>query len=196
MSVILGESLFFKFLSSLWCFGIAFVDQLCNHYGIVFSWRTFKWWKRLDPHGPVSEWFDLSVAFLMASHLFSSALVDAGLLNFCESNDFVAAHSCLSQVDIDSLSVYTNSSLKYLGIADCRAGAAVFIEDIDLGLDVSVQGLVSFTLAKLQAILLALECMSAACFVNLFSVLLEVFGLFSVMLLILICCEFTFSGCG
>ncbi|KAG9307317.1 hypothetical protein G9A89_017145 [Geosiphon pyriformis] len=160
MFVILGKSLFFKFLSSLRHFGIAFVDQLHNHYGIVFSWHTFKWWKRLDPHGLVPEWFNLSVVFLMASHSFSTVSVGTGLLNFCESDDFVAAYSHLSQVDIDSLFVYMDGSLKYLGTADCKAGAVIFFEDIDL---------VSSTLAELQAIVLALECMPAAYSVNLFS---------------------------
>ncbi|KAG9288804.1 hypothetical protein G9A89_023101 [Geosiphon pyriformis] len=160
MSVILGEFLFFKFLSLLRRFGIAFVDQLCDHHSI---------WKRLDPHGLVPKWFDLSVAFLTASHLFSSASVGAGPLNFCESDDFVTACSHLSQVDVNSLSVYIDGSLKYLGTADCRAGAAVFFEDIDLDLGASVQGLVSSTLVELQTILLALECVSAAHSVNLFS---------------------------
>ncbi|KAG9303673.1 hypothetical protein G9A89_018570 [Geosiphon pyriformis] len=105
----------------------------------------------------------------MASHSSSTVSVGAGPLNFCESNNFVAAHGHLSQIDINSLSVYTDNFLKYLGTADCRAGAAVFFENIDLGLGISVQGLVSFTLAKLQTIALALECMLAACFVNLFS---------------------------
>ncbi|KAG9293590.1 hypothetical protein G9A89_005593 [Geosiphon pyriformis] len=119
-------------------FGVAFVDQLRDCHGVGFNW--------LDPCGSVPEWFKLSVLFLMASHLSSTASVGNGPLNFCESDDFVTARGRLSQVDINSLSVYTNSSLKYLGI-----------------------GLVSSTLAELQAIVLALECIPAACSVNLFS---------------------------
>ncbi|KAG9294989.1 hypothetical protein G9A89_017783 [Geosiphon pyriformis] len=150
MSVVLGESLFFKFLPSLWHFGIVFVDQLHNQHGV---------WKRLDPRGPVPDWFRPSVVFLAASHSSSTASVGAGLLNFYESNDFV---------NVDSLSVYTDGSLRNLGTVDCRAEIAVFFEDIDLGVGVGVQGLVSSTLAELQAIALALECISAACSVNLF----------------------------
>ncbi|KAG9303862.1 hypothetical protein G9A89_005772 [Geosiphon pyriformis] len=159
MFVILGKSLFFKFLPSFWHFGIAFMDQLHNCYGI----------KRLDPYDLVLEWFDLSVAFLTASYLSSSASVGAGPLNFCESDNFVATHGRLFQININSLSVYTDGFLKYLSTADYRAGAAVFFEDIDLGLGVGVQSLVLFTLAELQAILLALECMPTAHSVNLFS---------------------------
>ncbi|KAG9292227.1 hypothetical protein G9A89_023947 [Geosiphon pyriformis] len=94
--------------------------------------------------------------------------VGAGFLNFYESNNFVFAHNRLSQVNIDNLSVYTDSFLRNLGTVDCRTGAAVFFEDIDLGVGVGVQGLVSSTLAELQAIALALECVFAAHFVNLF----------------------------
>ncbi|KAG9303562.1 hypothetical protein G9A89_018458 [Geosiphon pyriformis] len=168
MSVVLSESLFFKFLPSLWRFGIAFVNQLHNQHGVVFSWCTFKWWKRLDFHGLVLDWFRPSVVFLAAFHSSSAASVGAGSFNFCESNDFVSVCDCLSQVNIDSLSVYTDGSLRNLSTVDCRAGAAVFFEDIDLGVGVGVQGLMLFTLVKLQAIALALECVSAACSVNLF----------------------------
>ncbi|KAG9286454.1 hypothetical protein G9A89_014620 [Geosiphon pyriformis] len=155
MSVILSKSLFFKFLPSLWHFGIAFMDQLCDHHDVVFSWCTFKWWKRLDPYDPVPKWFGLFVAFLMTSHSSSTVSVGASPLNFCESDDFMAAHGHLSQVDINSLSVYMDSSLKNLGTVNCRAGAAVFFEDIYLGLGVS-------------AIALALECVSAAHSIDLF----------------------------
>ncbi|KAG9285432.1 hypothetical protein G9A89_010907 [Geosiphon pyriformis] len=99
----------------------------------------------------------------------SETSVGTGLLNFCELDDFVATRGCLSQIDVNSLSVYMDGSLKYLGTVDCRAGAVIFFEDINLGLGVGVQGLVSSTLVELQAITLALECVSAAYSVNLFS---------------------------
>ncbi|KAG9288361.1 hypothetical protein G9A89_021392 [Geosiphon pyriformis] len=101
MSVILGESLFFKFLPSLQHYGIAFVNQLRDCHGIVFSCFSFVF------------------------------------------------HSL---IDVECLLVYTDSSLKHLSMVDCRAGAAAFFEDIDLG-----------------AIMLALECISVARSVKLFS---------------------------
>ncbi|KAG9285566.1 hypothetical protein G9A89_006554 [Geosiphon pyriformis] len=111
---------------------------------------------RLDLCGLVPEWFGLSVAFLTASHLSSTASVGAGPLNFYESDDFMAVCGRLSQVNVDSLSVYMDGSLKNLGTVDCRAGAAVFFEDINLGLGVST-------------IVLALEYVPAACSIDLFS---------------------------
>ncbi|KAG9300034.1 hypothetical protein G9A89_018311 [Geosiphon pyriformis] len=143
MSVVLGKFLFFKFLLSLWHFGIAFMNQLHNRHGVVFSWCTFKQWKRLDLHGPVPDWFRPFVAFFAASHFSSAASVGVGPLNFCESDDFVSICDHLFQINVDSLSIYTDDSLRNLGTVDCRAGAA--------------------------AIVLALKCMPVAHFVNLFS---------------------------
>ncbi|KAG9304397.1 hypothetical protein G9A89_019959 [Geosiphon pyriformis] len=108
MSVVLGESLFFKFLPSLRRYGVAFVDQLRDrHVGV----------------GPV---------------------------NICGSDDL-----CLS--------------LKNLGTTGCKAGAAAFFEDINLGLGISVQDLMLSILAELQTIALALEYVPVAHSVCLFS---------------------------
>ncbi|KAG9290185.1 hypothetical protein G9A89_022161 [Geosiphon pyriformis] len=158
MSVVLGESLFCKFLSSFQHYSIVFVDQLydCNDS------------KRLDPHSPVSKWFKLFVAFFVAPHSSLSALADVGPLDIHGSNDFVSVCDCFSQVGTDSLSVYMDGSLKNLGMIGCRARTAAFFENINLGLDISVQDLVSSTLTELQAIALALKCVSAAHSVHLF----------------------------
>ncbi|KAG9296907.1 hypothetical protein G9A89_006862 [Geosiphon pyriformis] len=64
MSLVLGKPLFFKYVSLLKHYGIAFMEQLCDHHGNIFNWGTFKHWKRLDSHGPVPFWFDLSIHFL------------------------------------------------------------------------------------------------------------------------------------
>ncbi|KAG9293420.1 hypothetical protein G9A89_009144 [Geosiphon pyriformis] len=62
-----------------------------------------------------------------------------------------------------------DGSLCGLGTLGIKAGAAVFFEDIDLGLGVKVSGLVSSTMTELQAIALALECVPPFHPVNLFS---------------------------
>ncbi|KAG9287184.1 hypothetical protein G9A89_001592 [Geosiphon pyriformis] len=158
MSVVLGESLFCKFLPFLRHYGVVFVDQLCDCYGSVFSWHTFKQWKKLNFCGLVPKWFELSVAFFVAPRSSLLVLANVGSLDIRGSDDFVSVYDCLSWIGADSLSVYTDSSLKNLGTIGCRAGAAAFFEDINLGLSISVQGLVSSTLMKLQAIALALVC--------------------------------------
>ncbi|KAG9301474.1 hypothetical protein G9A89_006571 [Geosiphon pyriformis] len=96
-------------------------------------------------------------------------LDSVGSLNIFESQDFVSVHNHFLQIGADSLLVYTDGPLSNLGSVGCRTGAAAFFKNIDLGLGVSVSGLMSSTLVELQTIVLALECVPPLCFVNLFS---------------------------
>ncbi|KAG9306140.1 hypothetical protein G9A89_016044 [Geosiphon pyriformis] len=172
MSLVLGDSCFFKCVSSLRHYGIAFVEQLRDRNGNVFSWRIFKHWKRLDPCGPVPFWFDLSVHFLGGVVSLSSSFSladDHAVSDIRLSHDFGVVCDALPTVEAARLSVYTDGSLSGLGSVDVRAGAAVFFKDINLGLGVGVSGLVSSTLMELQAIALALECVSFSHSVDLFS---------------------------
>ncbi|KAG9296356.1 hypothetical protein G9A89_014948 [Geosiphon pyriformis] len=86
-----------------------------------------------------------------------------------QSHDFGVVCDNLLNTDMACLSTYMDESLISLGTVDMKAGAAVFFEDIDLGLGVGVSGLVSSTLTELQAIALALECVFSSCSVDLFS---------------------------
>ncbi|KAG9292211.1 hypothetical protein G9A89_023931 [Geosiphon pyriformis] len=154
MSAVLNESQFLRFFSFL------------QQYGVVFHW------KRLNLCGSVPEWFKLSVVFLDGkgfSFICSSVLDKVCFLNIFESSDFVSVCDRLLQVSADSLSVYTDGSLSNLSTVGYRAGTAAFFEDIDLGLGISMSGLMSSTLAELQAIALALECVLLLSFVKLFS---------------------------
>ncbi|KAG9302501.1 hypothetical protein G9A89_007205 [Geosiphon pyriformis] len=127
--------------------------------------------KRLDLHGPVPDWFKLSAVFLnnvTFSSTHSAALCGAGSLNILNFSDFVSICNHLSQVDVSVLSVCIDRSLKNLGTINCSADAAAFFENIGLGLGVGVMDLMFSTLAELQAIVLALECVPLSSFVCLF----------------------------
>ncbi|KAG9286004.1 hypothetical protein G9A89_022680 [Geosiphon pyriformis] len=127
---------------------------------------------QLDSHGLVPEWFKLFVVFLNGRGLsltYPSVLNGVVSLNIFESYDFVSVCDHLSQVGANSLLVYTDEFLSNLGTVDCRAGIAAFFENINLGLDIGVLDLMSSTLAKLQAIALALENVSLLSSVKLFS---------------------------
>ncbi|KAG9293087.1 hypothetical protein G9A89_016449 [Geosiphon pyriformis] len=134
--------------------------------------KTFKHWKRLDPRGPVPSWFDLSVCFLGGVAFpighFSHVGV-GGSSDIRQSFGFGVICNDLLNIGAVRLSVYTDGSLSNLGIVNMLTGAVVFFEDIDLGLGVEISGLVSSTLAKLQTIALALECVSFFHLVDLFS---------------------------
>ncbi|KAG9304039.1 hypothetical protein G9A89_005949 [Geosiphon pyriformis] len=126
---------------------------------------------QLDLHGPVPEWFKLSVTFLIGGGFFFPHLSvsdGVGSLNILESSDFVSICDHFLQVSTDNLSVYTNGFLSNLGSVGCRAGTTAFFEDIGLGLGVSVSDLMSFTLVELQTIVLALESVLPLSSVNLF----------------------------
>ncbi|KAG9302330.1 hypothetical protein G9A89_008822 [Geosiphon pyriformis] len=172
MSIVLGKFTFYKCVSLLRQYGIVFVEQLCDRTGSVFEWRTFKRWKRLDPQGPIPDWFNAAVCFLSgsgSSPICSLLPLNVGLSDVLESCEFDVVCNRLLKVDSDRLSLFTDGSLCGLGTLGMKTGAAVFFEDIDLGLGVEVSGLVFSIMTELQAIALALECVSPSCLVNLFS---------------------------
>ncbi|KAG9297709.1 hypothetical protein G9A89_011224 [Geosiphon pyriformis] len=127
----------------------------------VFDWRTFKYWKRLDLHGPVPEWFKLSIDFLdsvASSPVQFLPIVGTKHLDILEFSEFGLIYNQLWDLEADSFSIYTDESLKGLGNVDIKTGAAVFFEDISLSLGVRVSGLMFSTLVELQAIMLAFKC--------------------------------------
>ncbi|KAG9299354.1 hypothetical protein G9A89_014002 [Geosiphon pyriformis] len=61
-----------------------------------------------------------------------------------------------------------NGSLKNLGSTDVTSSAAVYFPAVNFSLGVRVQGLLSSTLAELQAVALVLECVPSSCTVALY----------------------------
>ncbi|KAG9301356.1 hypothetical protein G9A89_018028 [Geosiphon pyriformis] len=173
MSLVLGEVKFSRCFSSLRWYGIVFVKQLHQYNGGVFNWKIFKCWKRLDPRGPISNWFGVSVGYLGGTG--SSFSVHGCLVGIfsapsvLESTDFDLVCNRLLGLGADSLLVYTDGSLAGLSTLNVKSDVTVFFDDINMGLGVKVSGLLSSTLVKLQAIALALECVPAVSKVSLFS---------------------------
>ncbi|KAG9300047.1 hypothetical protein G9A89_018324 [Geosiphon pyriformis] len=152
---------------------IAFVEQLRQCNGGVFDWKTFKCWKRLDPHGPISDWFGVSVGYLggvgSSSSVHGCSVSISSASSVLESTDFDLVHNRLLGLGADSLLVYTDGSLAGLGTLSVKSGVVVFFNNINMGLGVKVSGLLSSTLVELQAIALALECVPTVSKVSLFS---------------------------
>ncbi|KAG9307576.1 hypothetical protein G9A89_023141 [Geosiphon pyriformis] len=90
-------------------------------------------------------------------------------LDILESSKFKLICNWLLSLKTDSISVYMDESLKGLVSIDIRAGAVVFFEDISLGLGVRVSDLMFSTLAKLQTITLAFECVLSNSLVGVYS---------------------------
>ncbi|KAG9305251.1 hypothetical protein G9A89_001513 [Geosiphon pyriformis] len=58
------------------------------------------------------------------------------------------------------------SSLKRFGSVDVIGGAVAFFSEIELDIKVRVMGFLSSIMAELQAVVLALECVSFSCLVK------------------------------
>ncbi|KAG9298835.1 hypothetical protein G9A89_015856 [Geosiphon pyriformis] len=151
LSGVLDKSMYFKCLSSLCHYGIAFVEQLQCHD------RT-----RLDSRGSVPVWFGAAIRHL---HNFGSLDVCSSLLDGAVVKNILEFHN----VDVSGFFVYMDDSLCGLESINIKAGTAVFFKDIDLGFGIEVTGMMSSTLAELQAIALVLECMPNSSLVHLFS---------------------------
>ncbi|KAG9302946.1 hypothetical protein G9A89_022363 [Geosiphon pyriformis] len=128
---------------------------------------------RLDPHGPIPNWFGVSVGYLggteSSSSVHNCSVGISSAPSVLESTDFDLVCNHLLELGADSLSVYTDGSLAGLGTFSVKSDVAVFFDDINMSLGVKVSGLLSSILVELQAIALALECVPAVSKVSLFS---------------------------
>ncbi|KAG9291781.1 hypothetical protein G9A89_012066 [Geosiphon pyriformis] len=150
LSEILGKSMYFRCLPSLCCYGIAFVEQLqCQNGAFAVAVQHFH----------VAGSFNVG----------SFPLVATSVKDILNSHEFRSVRNQLSGLSVSDFSVYMDGSLCGLGSINMKTGAAAFFEDINLGLGVEVFGMVFSTLAELQAIALAFECMSSLSSVHLFS---------------------------
>ncbi|KAG9300791.1 hypothetical protein G9A89_023589 [Geosiphon pyriformis] len=163
MSLVLGDLLYFNVVCSLKIAGVAYGNQLLNKNGSVVSWRTFCRWKKLGSRGPVPLWF------LKASTYLNSCLhapLPVSLVSVCASvldlTSFADICEEIHGLWADEIDVYTDSSLKGLSTFQVACGAAAYFPSLNKGLGVEVHGVLSLTLAELQAVALTLECISAS----------------------------------
>ncbi|KAG9285553.1 hypothetical protein G9A89_006541 [Geosiphon pyriformis] len=172
VSSILGGSLFFNSVHSLKQFGVAFGNKLFDKKGCVMSCKTFWCWKRLDPRGPASYWFKVVSEFLCGgstSMAISVKSVCPFSLSVLDTKEFSVVQDGLHKIWSGFFKVFTNDSVKNYGRANVASGVAAYFFAIDLSVGIRVLRLLSSTMAKLQAIVLALECISSFCSVVLHS---------------------------
>ncbi|KAG9285703.1 hypothetical protein G9A89_002270 [Geosiphon pyriformis] len=109
-------------------------------------------------------------------HVVSDFFCDAGVslassvrsicvsgLNVLDFENFSVILGGLHKIWSDSFKVFTDGSLKNFGHANVAGSAAAYFLTIDLSIGVRVHGLLSSTMAKLQAIALSLECVLFFC---------------------------------
>ncbi|KAG9296410.1 hypothetical protein G9A89_015002 [Geosiphon pyriformis] len=119
-----------------------------------------------------TDYFKLFVDFFNSVASFSacfSSVSAAEPLDILESSKFGLIYNQLLGFGANCFSVYIDRSLKGLESVDIKAGTVVFFENISLGLGVKVSGLMFSTLAELQTIVLAAECVPPNSSVSVFT---------------------------
>ncbi|KAG9291345.1 hypothetical protein G9A89_003449 [Geosiphon pyriformis] len=165
LSSILGKSLYFDSVKSLRCFGITFGDWLFDKKGVLLDWKTFCHWKRLDPCSPVPHWFLVSFEFLKSqSCSFSGSIGSAEKLglDILESGEFSAVKDKLHDIWSGFFEVFTDGSLRNADSAEVTCSAVAYFLVLDKSIGIIVSGLLSSTIAELQAVALALECVPSS----------------------------------
>ncbi|KAG9298305.1 hypothetical protein G9A89_002793 [Geosiphon pyriformis] len=111
----------------------------------------------------------MSLWFLKASAYLSNclhALSSVSLASVCASvldlASFANIHEEIHGLWADEIDVYTDGSLRSLGMFQVACDAAVYFPGLNKGLKVEVHGVLSSTLAELQAVALALKCIPAS----------------------------------
>ncbi|KAG9300762.1 hypothetical protein G9A89_023560 [Geosiphon pyriformis] len=153
-------------------FGVAFGDKLFDKKGCVMSWETFRHWKRLDPRSPASRWFRVVSEFLCGGGTFLAASVGSTCfsgLSVLDTEEFSVVQDELHRIWSGSFEAFTDGSVRNYGCANVVSEAAAYFFALDLGVGIRVFGLLSSIMAELQAIALALECVSSSCTVVLHS---------------------------
>ncbi|KAG9295427.1 hypothetical protein G9A89_013456 [Geosiphon pyriformis] len=147
VSSILKGSLFFDSVCSLKWFGVAFSDRLFDKKGRVVS-------EFLCGKGA-------SLAISVESTYPSS-------LSILNTKEFSVVQNGLHEIWSGSFEVFMDGSVRNYGCADVASRAAAYFSAIDLSVGIRILGLLSFTMAELQVIALALECILSSCSVVLY----------------------------
>ncbi|KAG9284908.1 hypothetical protein G9A89_006286 [Geosiphon pyriformis] len=139
---------------------IAVLDVLSleSYLGIVKSLKRYGMvFKKLDFRGPVSVWFASLVKFIIESGLSNSVMLFLHSILVDSSCDFGYVGKCLLNFGLDSITVYTDGSIKNLGLLHACNSATAYFPNVNTSVGVKIDGLLLSTLVEIQAIALALE---------------------------------------
>ncbi|KAG9294889.1 hypothetical protein G9A89_003229 [Geosiphon pyriformis] len=156
VSSILGSSLFFNSVYSLKWFGVAFGNKLFDKKGC----------------GSASHWFRVVFEFLCGRGTFLAASVGFTCfsgLSVLDTKKFSVVQDGLHRIWSGFFEAFMDDSVRNYGHADVASRAAAYFPALDLSIGIRVLRLLSFTMAELQAIALALECVPSSCTVVLHS---------------------------
>ncbi|KAG9291939.1 hypothetical protein G9A89_004877 [Geosiphon pyriformis] len=155
MLLVLESAFYFGSVCSLKQFSVVFGDRLLDKKGR----------KRLDSRGFVFYWFNFTSGFLHDGSALLSGLARTNQLfglDILASKEFSDLHSSLHKLQSGLFEIFTDGLLKDFGSFNVAGSAAKYFSAIDCSIGVRVRGLMSSTLAKLQTVALALECVPSS----------------------------------
>ncbi|KAG9286478.1 hypothetical protein G9A89_014644 [Geosiphon pyriformis] len=149
---VLGFKSYLGIVKSLKRYDVVFMNQLLDHHSKCFMWNT----------DPVPVWFAFLVKFIIEDGLLNGVLLSPHSIptDFSCNFGYVGKHLLNSRLGF--ITVYTNSSIKNLGLVQAYGGAATYFLDVDTSVGIKINGLLSSTLVELQTIALALEYSQAS----------------------------------
>ncbi|KAG9294668.1 hypothetical protein G9A89_008147 [Geosiphon pyriformis] len=152
LSSILGSSKYFNSVRSLKHFGVAF-ERPCARLEDLLLLEEIE---LMGFHAMLV----LGRGFSASSSAGFAQSVDINILN---SDVFSLVKDGLHDIWSSCFEVYTDGSLRNAGLVNVACGAAAYFLVLDKNVGVVVGGLLSSILAELQAVVLALECVSFSC---------------------------------
>ncbi|KAG9298925.1 hypothetical protein G9A89_015947 [Geosiphon pyriformis] len=155
---VLGFESYLGIAKSLRRYSMVFMDQLLNCHSKCFTWNTFYRWKKLNPRGLIPVWFTSLVKFIVEGKLSNGVLLSPCSISTDSLCDFGYVDKHLLNSGLGSITIYTNGSVKNLGLVQACSGTVTYFLDVDTSVGVKVNGLLSSTLVELQTIALALKC--------------------------------------
>ncbi|KAG9293285.1 hypothetical protein G9A89_007531 [Geosiphon pyriformis] len=104
---------------------------LYTQKGLIFDWKSFCYWKKLDPKSPVLYWFNLACDFLAHLSFYDSlSAAKSQLLDVGDLGGVFWLKQYLIISNLNVIKVYTDRSLKNFGMQKIRCGTAAYFSDM------------------------------------------------------------------
>ncbi|KAG9292697.1 hypothetical protein G9A89_008285 [Geosiphon pyriformis] len=133
------------------------------HHPSLYGLKSFK---QIQTESKLAAVVMFSNTSDILGHLFDHRFLDwtpLDLLQFSiKLHEFSDLHSSLHELWSGPFEIFTDGSLKDFGSSGVTGGIAAYFSAIDHSIGIRICGLMSFTLAELQAVALALECVPSS----------------------------------
>ncbi|KAG9291582.1 hypothetical protein G9A89_022001 [Geosiphon pyriformis] len=136
---VLGFESYLSIVKSLKRYGVVFINQL------------------LDRHSLVPVWFAFLVKFIIKDGLLNGVMLSPCSVSTDSSCNFGYVDEHLLNSGLGFIIIYTNGSVKNLGLLHAHGGTTAYFPDVDTSVGIKMDGLLLSILVEIQTIALALE---------------------------------------